>query len=251
LMHPVRSGAPPAAAAAAAAVARRDHGLFYAGGALIGAFALAVVVIVAAVAVTVAFSKSKSKSSTSSSTSSSTTSTTTSTSTSTARPPGVGGEGSLFPGVGVSSVPSPIPVFTPVVPNPTIQSVLPCPTGTRLERDVATGWLYCALPKGGLEGPSLRFHKNGKLRTQETYAREKKTGREWTFDETGKLALVEDMSEGKADGLRIEVHSNGRTRTEHPYRRGVEHGLWRRWDKDGNLESWLRYDNGKIVDTSK
>lgn len=146
--------------------------------------------------------------------------------------------------------PAPVPAFVPLVPDATPSSTLPCPEGTSMRRSDAK-WIYCGNTRWIFEGPSLRFHANGKLARQETYARGRRDGRSWSFTEDGVLESIESYSGGELDGLRVELHPTGRTRTEFLYRQGSRHGVGREWGKDGKLTRWVRYENGKIVETRR
>ncbi|MCW5833607.1 MAG: hypothetical protein KIS78_14485, partial [Labilithrix sp.] len=146
--------------------------------------------------------------------------------------------------------PTPLPTFVPFVRDATPSSTLPCPQGTTMTRS-DTKWIYCGNTRWTFEGPSLRFHANGKLARQETYVRGRRDGRSWSFTEYGVLETIDNYSEGMLDGLRVELYPSGRTRSEYVYRQGTRHGVGREWSKDGKLTRWVRYDNGKIVETKK
>ncbi|MBX3207291.1 MAG: hypothetical protein KF764_19745, partial [Labilithrix sp.] len=167
-----------------------------------------------------------------------------------ATPPSAASAATPAPGSPEDATPTPVPPFVPLVRDATIDSTLPCPEGTAMKR-IDSKWIYCGNTKWTFEGPSLRFHENGKLARQETYVRGRRSGLSWSFKDDGTLETIERYAEGALDGVRVELHPSGRTRTEYVYRQGKRHGVGREWGRDGALTRWVRYDDGTIVETKK
>ncbi len=145
---------------------------------------------------------------------------------------------------------APVPRFVPIVPNPSMTSRLPCPPGATLS--VLDRSLECnaARSKNALpsrEGPSLRFHANGKLASQGQYAGGQSTGHWWFFRDDGTLDHEVDCAFGEWDGVYVAYWPSGLRREEHHEKAGKHEGPAKTWDAHGKLRSWSLYEDDRLV----
>ncbi len=137
--------------------------------------------------------------------------------------------------------------YAPIVPNPTMASSLACPAGTT--QSTGEGVIECrttGVPGHSLskrEGPSIWFHKNGKVKRAGFYEHHEWTGRWWEFDEEGRLESSTAYRAGKEDGVGVTFYANGKRRSETTYQDGKRHGPSKIWTEEGELINIATYEN--------
>ena len=147
-----------------------------------------------------------------------------------------------------------IGAYTPVVPNPSMTSKLPCPPGTTQSNGDhvlecrSAGAVGKALSKR--QGPSLWFHKNGKVHRVGSYERHEWTGRWWDFDEEGRPSSSSAYRDGREEGVHVTFHPNGKRKSETPFKEGKMTGTSKVWTEEGELMGLTVYADDKVV-TSK
>lgn len=148
---------------------------------------------------------------------------------------------------------TPLAPYTPIVPDLSMASVLPCPAGTSqyvgddvIECRIA-GQLGEALSKR--QGPSVWFHPNGKVKRAGSYDGHEWTGRWWSFDDQGRPESSAAYVAGKEEGLSVSFHPNGRRSSESIYRAGKLDGPSKSWTEEGELMVITVYKDDRGLDT--
>jgi len=146
-----------------------------------------------------------------------------------------------------------IGAYTPFVPNPTPFSKLPCPPGTAQSNGENVIECRAAGVAGKSlshrEGPSIWFHKNGKVARSGAYEHHEWTGRWWEFAEDGHLERSTSYKAGASDGVEAMFYPNGKRSSETVYTAGKRNGPSKLWTEDGELMSIVIFDNGVIKST--
>jgi hypothetical protein len=148
---------------------------------------------------------------------------------------------------------TPLAAYVPIVPEPSMASLLPCPPGTR--QHVGDHVIECRIAGevgeslSRRQGPSLWFHPNGALQRAGSYDHHEWTGRWWNFDDQGRLESSAAYVAGKEEGLAVAFHANGKRRSESFYKAGKLDGPSKSWTEDGELMSITVYQADRIVST--
>lgn len=148
---------------------------------------------------------------------------------------------------------TPLEAYVPIVPEPSMDSVLPCPPGTsQCAGDRVIECRIAGRPGESLSrrhGPSVWFHPNGAVQRAGNYEHHEWSGRWWCFDEQGRVESSTAYVAGKEEGLSVSFHPNGRRRFEHHYRDGVLDGPSKSWTEDGELMAITVYRRGAVVES--
>lgn len=146
---------------------------------------------------------------------------------------------------------TPLAAYVPIVPDPSLDSLLPCPPGT--QQCVGDHVIECRIAgKVGeslsrRHGPAVWFHANGKVARSGSYEHHEWSGRWWSFDEEGRVEASTAYVAGKEEGLEVKFYPNGRRRFESFYRAGKLDGPSKAWTEDGELMGITVYKDGRTV----
>lgn len=90
------------------------------------------------------------------------------------------------------------------------------------------------------------YHKNGVVKYEIDLDENNMTGQVLEFRKTGELKKVYNYKAGKLDGELTEYQNDGKTlKRVIAYDNGLKHGLDKRYDKQGILQSFKKYEAGK------
>ena len=130
-------------------------------------------------------------------------------------------------------------------------SKLPCPPGaTQTNGDHvlecrSAGAAGKTLSKR--QGPSVWFHKNGKVHRSGAYEQHEWTGRWWEFDEEGRPTGSSAYRDGREEGVHVTFHPNGKRKSETPFKAGKMKGTSKVWTEAGELMGLTVYADDKLV----
>ncbi len=155
----------------------------------------------------------------------------------------------LRPATASESAQTPVPAFVPAMADPTVDGPLVCPDGAEVYRSERA--VHCAFREArwgkGRHGPSLSFHRNGALASQDRYDNGKGVGGRHQFDEHGQLTAYWEVEGDDNHGLSVLNHANGKRSSEAMYVHGKLHGTRKLWNELGELMSMEVYANGELV----
>ncbi len=167
--------------------------------------------------------------------------------------PVVAPEGEPAAATADESRPTDIGAYVPIVANPSMTSKLPCPPGTiqangeNVLECRSAGAVGKTLSKR--QGPSIWFHKNGKVHRSGSYDRHEWTGRWWELDENGHPTSSSSYRDGKEDGMVVTFYANGKRKSETPYKEGKMNGTSKMWTEEGELMGLTVYADDKVQST--
>lgn len=123
-----------------------------------------------------------------------------------------------------------------------------CPDGTE-KRGAAPpegGKLWCQLPDGTQEGPSLSFYDDGTRRAEAHFEAGELDGsyREW--HRNGQVALEVRYNGGKKDGVERQFYPDGAKLSERRFEMGVPSGTYHEWHADGTEALRSEYRDGAL-----
>ena len=146
---------------------------------------------------------------------------------------------------------TPLEAYVSIVPAPSLESALPCPSGTTQAN--GENVIECRIagkPGESLskrQGPSVWFYPNGKVQRAGSYESHEWTGRWWSFDEQGRLESSTAYVAGKEEGLGVIFYPNGKRRSESVYKAGKLDGPSKSWTEDGELMGITVNKDDKVV----
>jgi antitoxin component YwqK of YwqJK toxin-antitoxin module len=94
------------------------------------------------------------------------------------------------------------------------------------------------------DGISKGWHRNGQLKSKETYKDGKKEGKWISWYPNGQKEWERMMKSGERDGLVTEWYENGEKRSEGTYKDGKEYGLFFKWHENRKVKSQITYHEG-------
>lgn len=98
--------------------------------------------------------------------------------------------------------------------------------------------------KGKLNGQQKSYFENGNLKSIVYYSNDKINGIE-SYDRNGKLLYKSIFENGTGDWR--FYWSNGKISEEGKYKSWKKDGIWKKYREDGNLDSIIKYDNGRLL----
>ena len=98
--------------------------------------------------------------------------------------------------------------------------------------------------KGKMNGQQKTYYENGKLKSIVYYTNDRVEGIV-SYDKNGKI-LHKSMFENGSGDWKI-YWSNGKVLEEGKYTSGRKDGVWKKYREDGNLDSILKYENGRLL----
>jgi antitoxin component YwqK of YwqJK toxin-antitoxin module len=116
------------------------------------------------------------------------------------------------------------------------------------------------------QGEALYFFKTGELSKRVFFEKGKEQGEAFEYGKDGRIITLlkydfgfikreEKINrfdlEGRRQGLWIEFHKNGATAVEGNYNNGLKNGVFKNFDRDGNLLSLEKYENGLLVEDAE
>lgn len=101
--------------------------------------------------------------------------------------------------------------------------------------------------KGKLNGEQKTYYDNGKLKSIVKYVNDRVNGI-ISYDINGKILHQSNFENG--NGTWKFFWSNGKLSEEGKYTAGRKDGIWKRYSQNGNLESTVIYDKGRILKES-
>lgn len=101
---------------------------------------------------------------------------------------------------------------------------------------------------GVLEGPTCRYHNNGKVSEELIYANNRKNGTWKQFSLDGKLSLQAIYVNNERVGIFTTYYPNGMIEINGRIEHGLAEGAWRYYDENGKEKSVINYSKG-IADT--
>ncbi len=116
-----------------------------------------------------------------------------------------------------------------------ITEELRCPPLTQLKRQLVRDrpLMWCESADGALNGPSLRWHRNGELQEKGDMVSGRRDGQWITWWANGKPASKVGFSKGRPEGSWQELYDNGRVAVQGQMTKGLAHGKWQHFNKAG------------------
>jgi len=100
---------------------------------------------------------------------------------------------------------------------------------------------------GVKNGKSHQYYDTGEVMEEKEWVNEKEDGDYQIFYKSGEPYMQCKMKQGMRHGLFLVSYENGRQEMVAEYRNNLRHGEWKYFDKEGNLQYTLYYDNGQIL----
>ena len=101
-------------------------------------------------------------------------------------------------------------------------------------------------------GLVYEHHDNGKVKSELTVVDGKRHGQYKEWYESGRLRLVQGFNYGEADGSFLLYYKNGKTIEQKGYYSADQpFGAWSFFDKKGNLEKVLVYNESGVLTASE
>jgi antitoxin component YwqK of YwqJK toxin-antitoxin module len=100
---------------------------------------------------------------------------------------------------------------------------------------------------GVKNGKSHQYYDTGEVMEEKEWVNEKEDGDYQVFYKSGEPYMQCKMKLGMRHGLFLVSYENGRQEMVAEYRNNLRHGEWKYFDKEGNLQYTLYYDNGQIL----
>nr|WP_319573465.1 hypothetical protein [uncultured Draconibacterium sp.] len=96
-------------------------------------------------------------------------------------------------------------------------------------------------------GTSHQYYDTGEVMEEKEWVNDQEDGYYQIFYKSGEPYMQCKMKLGMRHGLFLVSYENGRHEMVAEYRNNLRHGEWKYFDKDGNLQYILYYDNGQIL----
>ena len=97
------------------------------------------------------------------------------------------------------------------------------------------------------QGPEISYFKNGKVAFKANYQDGKLEGQYEKYYEGGQLREQGSFARRKLNGLQTMYYETGEKRLQQEYKSGMIEGISKTYDKKGNLGTESLWQNGKLI----
>ncbi len=102
---------------------------------------------------------------------------------------------------------------------------------------------------GRIHEEARTWHKNGKPKSQVSYAHGKPDGLILEWYEDGNLAFLTEMKDGEKHGSCVKHHPNGSLAIVGKFSKGKQHGVWLHFSEEGDVSIEHQWIDGEFVPT--